>query len=145
MMDDFGSDVDLKQAESLLNGLDDDKPEDKGKTDESKALEGELITAGELAKTQSRAIVGSLETLFKLKDSKVNYDEDIYLSGEKEISPAIQQYALTNPLRHLVGLNAFMFLGGLVATGIRQIIKNRAKELEESPGGSKPQPQQAES
>lgn len=135
MQDDYGNEIDLSQAEGLIDRLEDDKPEgEKGGNNES--IEGEFIAADDIVKSQSRAIVGSLEGLFRLKDSRVSYGEELYEKGEKELSPAIAQYGMSNTLKHLVGLNAVIFIGSLVMTSIRAILVNRAAD-QEAAGGEK--------
>lgn len=112
---------DFSSAEQLI---DSDEDELKGKA-RGEPLEGDVQTAAELAKMQSRSLVGLMDMSFKFGGND-GYSDDVYKDGEKYLSPAIVRLNFRIPAFEVI--NAVGWLGLRLVQSFKEIKINRAKK-----------------
>lgn len=115
------SGFDFSSAEQLI-GSGDEQP--KGKP-ESEPLEGEVQTAKELAKKQSRSIVGLMDMSFKFGGAE-GYSDDVYKDGEDYIAPAIVRLNFRIPAFEVI--SAIGWIGLRLVKSFKEIKLNKAEK-----------------
>lgn len=112
---------DFSSAEQLI---DSSEEEPKGKA-QGEPLEGDVQTAAELAKMQSRSLVGLMDMSFKFCGNG-DYGDDVYKDGEKYLSPAIVRLNFRIPAFEVI--NAIGWLGLRLVKSFKEIKINKAKK-----------------
>lgn len=112
---------DFSSAEELLNGAASEKPSEN-------TLEGEIETSEDLAKMQSRAVVGLMDMSFKFCGASA-YDDGVYKDGERHITPAIVRLNFKVPAFEV--LNAVVWLGLRLAKSFKEIKQKGVSSAEQ--------------
>lgn len=122
-----GSGFDFSHAEQLLGGDGDERQTESGSG--KAAIEGEYLSADEMAKNQAKAVVGLMDMSFKFAGNQPYKDSD-YAEGQKHLAPAIVRLNFRIPAFEV--LNAVIWLGGRLMQSMRELKNIKRKQAEDA-------------